>query len=270
MKCNLQSVKLFLVLALSCTGLVVSETLSFGRELGDGSHSKTIVAQTPRFEQPPVPPGPPPGGRVRGGATRGNGTTCAAAKPDLTALVPFTEEPNDVVNVWSQTTLERPTWFFYMPYTKDMAHAVEFVLQDGDSNEVYKKAIALKDRPGIIGVSLPSTAPALELNKEYRWFFSVNCDEQKNAPWTYVEGVIKRVDLNQSTLKDLENANPLQRYTIYAQKGIWHEALAILAQLHQQNPQDTTLQAQWQNLLSSIRLDDVAKEPLLSIEGSRE
>ncbi len=61
MKCNLQSVKLFLVLALSCTGLVVSETLSFGRELGDGSHSKTIVAQTPRFEQPPVPPGPPPG-----------------------------------------------------------------------------------------------------------------------------------------------------------------------------------------------------------------
>ncbi|MFN6561477.1 MAG: DUF928 domain-containing protein [Nostoc sp. ChiSLP01] len=263
MKCNLQPIKLFLVLALSCTSLLASETSSVGRGIGDRSNSKIIVAQTPPFEQPPVPPGPPPGGRVRGGATRGNGTTCPAAKPDLTALVPFTEEADDVVNVWSQTTLERPSWFFYMPYTKDVAYAVEFVVQDADSNPVYKKAIALIDKPGVISVSLPSTAPALELNKQYRWFFSVNCDKQKNAPWTYVEGVIKRVDLGQSTLKELENADPLQRYTIYAQKGIWHEALAILAQLRQKNSQDTALQAQWQNLLASIRLDDVAKEPLL-------
>ncbi|MDZ8082920.1 MAG: DUF928 domain-containing protein [Nostoc sp. DcaGUA01] len=264
MKCNLQPIKLFLVLALGCTNLLVSETSSLGRELGDRSNSKMILAQTPPFEQPPVPPGRTPGGRVRGGATRGDPDfVCPAATPDLTALVPFTEEADGVVNVWSQTTLERPSWFFYVPYTKDVANVVEFVLQDGDSNQVYKEAIAIPDKPGVIRVSLPSTAPALALNKEYRWFFSINCDKGKNAPWTYVEGVIERVGLNQSTLKELENADPLKRYTIYAQKGLWYEAIAILAQLRQKNSKDAALQAQWQNLLASIRLDDVAKKPLL-------
>ncbi|MFN6516889.1 MAG: DUF928 domain-containing protein [Nostoc sp. CreGUA01] len=264
MKCNLEPIKLFLVLALSCTSLLVSETSSVGGELGDRSNHKTILAQTPRFEQPPVPPGRTPGGRVRGGATRGDGNACPTAKPNLTALVPFTEEADEVVNVWAQTTLERPSWFFYMPYTKDVGNVVEFVLQDKDSNQVYKKAIALPDKPGVVRVSLPSTAPALELNKEYRWFFSVNCDKQKNAPWTYVEGVIERVDLSQSLIKELETAEPLQRYTIYAQKGLWYEALGILAQLREKNSEDPTLQAEWENLLASIRLDDVAKKPLLS------
>ncbi|WP_392535734.1 DUF928 domain-containing protein [Nostoc sp. C117] len=255
--------KLFLVLTFSCTGLVVSQTLTFGHSLGDrlASHNpKTIVAQTPRFEQPPIPPGPPPGGRVRGGATRGG--ACLPAK-ELTALTPFNEEADGVINVWAQTTLERPSWFFYVPCTKDQVDLVEFVLQDEDSNEIFKQTIALPDKPGVMRVSLPSTAPALALNKRYRWFFKINYDPQKNSPWTYVEGVIQRVNLSQATVKELETAEPLKRCAIYSQNGIWYEAIATLAQLRQKNPQDTGLQAQWENLVASIRLDDVAKEPLL-------
>ncbi|MBD2514765.1 DUF928 domain-containing protein [Nostoc sp. FACHB-973] len=262
MKFNLQPIKLFLVLGLSCTSLLLSQNSSLGRGLGDRSNSKMIVAQTPPFEQPPVPPGRAPGGRVRGGATRGD-FACPTAKPDLTALMPFTEEADGVVNVWAKTTLERPSWFFYVPYTKDVGNAVEFVLQDEDSNEIFKQPIALPDKPGVIRVSLPSTGPALTLNKQYRWFFSINCDKRKNAPWTFVEGVIQRVDLSQSTVKELETTEPLKRYAIYAQNGIWYEALATLAQLRQKNPKDTAVEAQWQNLLASIRLDDVAKKPLL-------
>jgi Domain of Unknown Function (DUF928) len=264
MKSNSQPIKLFFVLAFSCTSLLVSQSSSFGRALSDrlASHNaKTIVAQTPRFQQPPIPPGTAPGGRVRGGATRGG--VCPPAKADLTALTPFSEETDGVINVWAQTTLERPSWFFYMPYTKDKADAVEFVLQDEKSNEIFKQAIAIPDKPGVMRVSLPSTAPALAVNKQYRWFFSINCDRQKNSPWTYVEGVIQRVNLSEATVKELETAEPLKRYAIYAQNGIWYEALATLAQLRQKNPKDAALQTQWQNLLTSIRLDDVAKEPLL-------
>ncbi|MDF5706410.1 MAG: DUF928 domain-containing protein [Nostoc sp. S4] len=268
MKFNLQPIKLFLLLVLSCTSLLISQTSTVGRGLGDRPNSKMIVAQTPRFEQPPVPPGRTPGGRVRGGATRGN--VCPLTKPDqpdLTALVPFSEK-DGVTNVWAQTTLERPSWFFYVPYTKDVVDAVEFVVQENsdskDSKEIYHgKSIVLPDKPGVIRISLPSDAPALALNKEYRWFFSINCDKEKNTPWTYVEGVIQRVDLNQSIAKELETAELLKRYTIYVQNGIWYEALATLAQLRQKNPKDTALQAQWQNLVTSINLADVAKEPLV-------
>ncbi|MEH1936618.1 MAG: DUF928 domain-containing protein [Nostoc sp.] len=274
MKSNSQPIKLFLVVAFSCTSLLVSlipvlAKPTLGSSLSDAygglrlrSHPKTTLAQATIFNQPTLPPGPPPGGRVRGGAKRGPG--CELTKLDLTALVPFTQEANSVINVWGQTTEERPSWFFYVPYTKDYPYAVEFVLQDQDSNEIYQKAIALPDKPGVIRVSLPSTAPALAVDKQYHWFFTINCDKEENSPPTFVQGVIQRVELNPATVKELQTTEPLKRYAIYAQNGIWYEALTILAQLRQKNPQDAALQAEWRNLLSSIRLDDIAAEPILS------
>ncbi|MEH1845786.1 MAG: DUF928 domain-containing protein [Nostoc sp.] len=295
MKSNSQPRKLFLVLAFSYTSLLVSVTPVVAKPIGSSlsdaygglrlrSDAKTTLAQITTFNQPTIPPGPPagdrlrgggkrafnppslpsgppPGGRVRGGAKRG--PTCPLTKPDLTALVPFTEQANSVINVWGQTTVERPSWFFYVPYTKDLPYEVEFVLQDQDFNEIYQKAIALPDKPGVISVSLPTTAPALALDKEYRWFFTINCDKQKDSPPTFVEGVIKRVELNPAALKELQTAEPLKRYAIYAQNGIWYEALTTLAQLRQKNPKDAALQAEWRNLLSSISLDDIAAESIL-------
>ncbi|MEH1795962.1 DUF928 domain-containing protein [Nostoc sp.] len=269
MKSNSQPIKLFILVVFSCTSLLVSLTPvvakpTLGSSPSDRSDAKTILAQATTFNQPVLPPGPPPGGRVRGGAKRGELAGCPLTKHDLTALVSFTKEANSVINVWGKTTVEHPSWFFYVPYTKDLPYAVEFVLQDRDSNEIYKKAIALPEKPGIISVSLPTTAPALEINKQYRWFFTINCDQEKNSPPTYVEGVITRVELNPAIVKELQTTELQKRYAIYAQNGIWYDALTTLAQLRQKNPKDTALQTEWQNLLGSTHLDDIAAEPIFS------
>ncbi|QLE58455.1 DUF928 domain-containing protein [Nostoc sp. TCL26-01] len=212
-------------------------------------------------EPPPTPSGEsPPGGRVRGGAKRG---TCPSVKTELTALVPFTQNTPTVTNVFGMTTQAHPTFLFYVPYAKNTTYPAEFVLQDQESNSVYEKAIALPEQPGIISISLPTTIPPLALNKQYRWFFSVYCDQQKQSPPIYVEGVIKRVNLNQATIQQLQTASPLQQSAIYMKNGIWFEALNILAQLRRKNPLDTAAQEQWQNLLTSIKLEDIAAEQLL-------
>ncbi|MDZ7951676.1 DUF928 domain-containing protein [Nostoc sp. DedQUE09] len=263
MNSNSQPIKLFLIVAFSCTSLLANLTPVLAKPTPNRSNAKTILAQAKTFNQPPIPSGSPPGGRVRGGAKRGELAACPLTKIDLTALVPFTQEANSVINVWGQTTIEHPSWFFYVPYTKDSPYTVEFVLQDGEANEVYKKAIALSDKPGVIRVSLPSNASGLAVDKQYRWFFTINCDKQKNSPPSFVEGVIKRVNLSQPISKEIETAEPIKRYAIYAQNGIWYEALTTLAELRQKNPQDTALKAEWRNLLGSIRLDDVAGEPIL-------
>ncbi|MEH1853940.1 MAG: DUF928 domain-containing protein [Nostoc sp.] len=267
MNSNAQPIKLFLVVTFSCTNLLVSLTPVLAKPIPNRPQTKTTLAQATTFNQPPIPPGPPPGGRVRGGAKRSGPDGCKITKLDLTALVPFTQEADSVINVWGQTTVEHPSWFFYVPYTKDLPYAVEFVLQEDpdskDSKEIYRKAIALPDKPGVIRVSLPTNTPALAVDKQYRWFFTINCDKEKNSPPTYVEGVIKRVNLSAATVKELETTEPRKRYAIYAQKGIWYEALTTLAELRQKKPQDAALQAEWLNLLGSIHLDDVSGEPIL-------
>ncbi|AUB40099.1 LysM repeat [Nostoc flagelliforme CCNUN1] len=281
MKSYSQLIKVFLVVAFSCTSLLVSLTPVLAKPtLGSSSSdaygglrlrsgAKTNLPQGTIFNQPPLPPGSPPGGRLRGGARRGG--ECQVSKLDLTALVHSTEGANSVINVWGQTTVERPSWFFYVPYSKDLPYEVEFVLKEdqdsnesNESNEIYHKAIALPEKPGIIRVSLPTTAPPLALDKQYRWFFVINCDKEKKYPPTFVEGVIQRVELNPAAVKELQTTELLRRYTIYAQNGIWYDALTTLAQLRQKNPKDAALQAEWRNLLSSIGLDHIAAEPIVS------
>lgn len=151
-----------------------------------------------------------------------------------------------------------------MPYAKDSAYPTEFVLQDQDTNIIYQKAIALPDKPGIISVSLPADAVGLAVDKQYRWFFTVECDQQKPAPPIYVEGVVQRVQLKPETTKQLETASPLQQVAIYAENGIWFEAANTLFQMLQKNPQDPAMQERWRKLLTSISLDDVVAKPMIS------
>ncbi|WP_066384227.1 MULTISPECIES: DUF928 domain-containing protein [unclassified Anabaena] len=252
--------KLLLSLALSCTSLLASQTWVLAKPAL--SNSTVTHTQKVSFTPPPAPTSePPPGGRVRGGAKRGS---CPLVKPELTALVPFTQDAPTITNVWGLTTQEHPTLMFYLPYFGNVNYPTEFVLQDQESNSIYQTAIALPAKPGVISVSLPTNISPLAINQRYRWFLTVYCDPEKQSPPIYVEGVIKRVTLNPTTIQKLKTATPLQQVAIYIQNGVWHEAAVTLAQLRQQNPQDTTIQEQWQNLLTSIGLSDIANAPLLS------
>lgn len=214
------------------------------------------------FSQPALPSSEGrPGGRVRGGAKRG---PCQLVETQLTALVPFTQTAPTETDVWGFTTQANPTFLFYVPYSKDAGYPMEFVLQDQDANIIYEKAIALPDKPGIISVSLPTDAPALAVDKQYRWFLTVECEQQNSSPPIYVEGVIQRVQLKPEITQKLETVSPSEKFDIYAANGIWFDAAEILFQLRQKNPQNTAIENKWRNLLTSISLDDIVTKPVVS------
>jgi hypothetical protein len=221
----------------------------------------TIRAKVARFVPPPTPPGPAPGGRVRGGARRTECFGSTTGKTPLTALVPATQQGN-VVNVWALTTSDRPTLWFYVPYTQSSGGMADFVLQDEDANPIYETNVNLPQQPGVIGVSTKN-APALQVGKRYRWFLNIYCDQKKESFAFYVEGVIQRTNLNATINQKLQTASLSQQVGIYAENSIWHEAITILAQLRQKNPTDASLQAEWQNLLEGINLGDVAGKAIV-------
>jgi hypothetical protein len=211
--------------------------------------------------KPPGNLGKPP---TTGGGTRGNlkcaqDTELREPKPPLTPLMPLLA-PN--VGSLGLTVSEHPEFFVYVPQTS--ATEAEFVLMDEENNDVYQTNLPLSGEPGIVSVSLPEDRPPLEVGKNYRWFFSVICDPQDQGQSLVVGGWTQRQELEADLAAQLERRTRAgDRSFIYAQNGIWHDALSILAQEIRNSNGNTLAIVQWKLLLESAGLDTVTEVPLL-------
>ncbi|MBE9017238.1 hypothetical protein C7Y66_04055 [Chroococcidiopsis sp. CCALA 051] len=233
------------------------------------NHTHQQVSAQPRYTPPPFPTSGTPTGRTRGAAGRGG--DCGFKLP-LTALAPAVEKTvgtGKATYVWGQTIAEYPTFWFYIPAANPSLRSVEFVLQDDRDNDVYRSAVELPAKPGIIGVRLPSTQPPLKLNQNYHWFLkteiAASCDRQDStiAIKDSVEGWVQRVSPTATMRSQLKTATPEQRLDLYAQQGLWYDAIATIAEQRLQQPENAVLKANWHGLLQSANLSDMTSQPLL-------
>lgn len=156
-------------------------------------------------------------------------------------------------------------WLFYVP--KNTAKVLEFVLQDSSGDLLYQATFRTNGQAGVITINLPtnSSLPSLEVGKEYIWSFSIVCDQELEANPT-VEGTIKRLQPNQQLITQLAASEGRERVVYFAKNGYWQDALVTLAQLRQQNPTDSSLKADWEQLLKAVGLEAIASEPLINNE----
>jgi hypothetical protein len=187
------------------------------------------------------------------------GSTCEdRGNRKLTALVPESQI--------GRTVSEYPVFFFYLPQTD--AELAEFILQDENGNLIYKQDLTIKNLSGVIGVSISANTnvPPLEVGKKYTWLLSLVCDPEDRSGDKVERGVVRRVELSADILRELDAADPRQKTVIYAENGIWQDALGTLAAARRANPNDPDLAADWKSLLDSVTLGAIAKEPILAIE----
>lgn len=194
----------------------------------------------------------------------------------LTALLPPTS--------LALTTTDHPTFFLYVPHAtakiinkKDNpgcnktaensnvreSFEVEFELVNEQEEKLYQTAFTIVGTPGIISFTLPQSAPPLELNKYYKWYFEVICDSEDRSGDSVVSGWTRRVEVNPSLAKDLTKAAAIDRPAIYAQSGLWHETIASLAELRKSNPNNLLLVTAWVELLKSVGLEKISQEPFV-------
>ena len=220
------------------------------------------VSAGPRFIQPTedidLRNSQPPG--VQSGGPRVVRGKCGdLPQASFTALVPE--------NKRGRTVSDYPTFFFYLPQPN--AELAEFILEDENGNLIYGQALTIKNLSGVIGVSIPANTnvPPLELGKKYTWVFSLVCNPEDRSGDKVEKGTVRRVELSADILGELENADPRRKTVIYAENGIWQDALGTLAAARRANPKDTDLAADWESLLDSVRLREIAKEPIVESEA---
>lgn len=199
----------------------------------------------------PIKVGAP--GNLEGGATRGDG--CSVGRKPLTAVMP-------VDNV-GLTLAEYPTFFVYVPQTS--AKAVEFVLLDEKYADVYTTTFTPIGTPGIVSIRLPADGKVLPLaiGKGYRWFFSMICDADDRSEDLVINGGIQRIEPPQQLVSSLQKAAVGERPTIYAEAGIWYDTIITLADLRRSSPNDLNLALDWTQLLESVGLNQISREPLV-------
>ncbi|MEG4069325.1 DUF928 domain-containing protein [Microcoleus sp. Pol11C2] len=193
-------------------------------------------------------------GRREGGGTRG--LECPTA---TTALIPQ--------STMGQTISAKPTFFYYLPVALDKT--VQFELADQRDKTLYKKSFRMvTSRAGVVSVSLASddNSPALEVGKNYQWYFTIKCNPKNTTDDVLVSGWINRTAVAPSVKTELDRSSELTKLSIFAQQSLWYEYLATLAQLRIESPSDASLAIKWSAVLNSVELGKIAQEPLVASE----
>jgi hypothetical protein len=209
------------------------------------------IAQT---SNPPIDIGLP--GRREGGGTRGcwRSDSTISSTDRLTALVPAQN--------FGYTSTNYPTFFVYVPqFYAENAVAAEFILSDEDDNELYKATFQTARTSGIISLSLPANAnlPPLEVGKNYHWSFALICEMSDRSADVVVDSWIQRIEPSTTLQAELQQTSLEQRPSIYAQQGIWYDAISSLATLRSQTGGPVPA-SQWVNLLNSVGLVHITRE----------
>lgn len=196
---------------------------------------------------PPAPSDPPPGGERTPGGALGEDPVCPATPQDLTAITPET--------VYGKTLSERPTLWFYIPYTSADVEKGEFtVLTADDTERVYRATFTLPDQPGLVSLTLPEAAMVnLEEGQRYHWYLKVFCASDTTEKTNInINGWIDRLVATSERRQQIIEGSP----------EIWYDAVHHVAK-HLQTAPCETMGQMWNELLDSVELEQFVEAPIL-------
>jgi Domain of Unknown Function (DUF928) len=242
-----------ILIASACSCLAVSTVaLPFSLSL----FTPTAQAQSRRVRY--VPPSNLDAPKVSStGSTR---SSCTPGKDCLIALSPDLKPDESPV---PQTISERPTIYFLSP---KYSGPVKFVISEvlplkpnagiASTKKIYDKTFIVNNDAGIIALKIPNDAPIFEIGKTYIWKFTVN--PRNIYGGEIVSGYLRRVLPTKKLVTQLQTVSqPVERAALFAQEGIWFEAVEALAEAQLRVPTSIEVTDEWTALLKSANLDRV-------------
>ena len=240
--------------------------------LGNPGLSKTTY-------EPPKRPAPQ---RTSSGIVR-SPVACADPNQEIKHIVPFIPdylpipEPGEEnrKTYYDLTISEYPTLWVYLP--KSDAQMGELVLRIFTEDEqgqkidksVLRRQFPLPNQAGVVSLDLADAGIApLAPNTFYWYSISILCDPLDQSENGKTEkAFLERVTPSTAFAQQIFNALPTALPRLYPQGdnngGFWYDTISSLIDLRQLQPNDPDLETQWQELLESVRLIELAEQPLL-------
>ena len=190
---------------------------------------------------------PPPAGapsvRVTGGS-RGSGDT--AITLDVLA-------PDDI----GVTTREQPSLFWFQSKPADAKFELT-LLQENKVNPLVQVTVERSTKAGIQRMKLSDHGVKLVPGVEYQWVVALVSDPDNRSSDLVASGVIKRVEPTAELKEKIATATPASLPNVYAEAGIWYDALSVLTDQIEANPENKTLRQTRADLLRQVGLKAAA------------
>lgn len=185
-----------------------------------------------------------PASRI-GGGTRG----LAPAAPALAVLAP--DHTGHTINA-------QPTLYWFL--SKPAPVQIEVTLLDeAGVKPVVEKVLKADMQAGIQALSLKDLGITLKPNEEYRWHVAMVYNAKQRSSDVTSSGTVKLVP-QPAALASRLNQSESRRHAVYAEEGLWYDAVDALMQRINAAPGDTRLRDELDALLKQVGLRPVAHQ----------
>ena len=151
------------------------------------------------------------------------------------------------------TVKSEPTLFWYL--SKPIAVPVEFALVDTRKiPPVVEKALPAPTRSGVQRIALKDLGQSLEPGVEYYWSISLVLDADSRSQDVMARGTIERIPFDEALMLDLVRPCTRDIVYLYAERGVWYDAIGCVMDLLDPSPNDEGLQRLLFSLLNQGRL----------------
>ncbi len=140
---------------------------------------------------------------------------------------------------------------------------LQFTLLDEDGIEpVVEAFIETPNDGGIHRIRLSDFDVELQAGTEYEWSVSIVVDPDERAKDVVATGWIKCVERSDDLKSRLASEGATGAIRVYADQGLWYDALTALGDRIEQSPGDPELTEMRESLLRQVGLQDVTARVL--------
>jgi len=182
--------------------------------------------------------------RVTGGS-RGSGD--AAITLDVLA-------PDEI----GETTQEQPSLFWFQSKPAQAKFELT-LLQENKVKPLVQVSIERSSKAGIQRLKLSDHGAKLAPGVEYQWVVALVTDADNRSKDLVASGVIKRIEAPADLKEKVSKTAPNSLAAVYAEAGIWYDALSVLSDQIDAHPDDKGLRQTRADLLRQVGLKAAAQ-----------
>jgi hypothetical protein len=186
-----------------------------------------------------------PAGRV-GGGTRG-----ATERESFSLLV---LAPDHV----GYTTQDQPCLYWFI--SKPTSYAVELTVAERKAvSPLMEKVLKGPEKAGIQSICLADHGIRLKKNVQYKWFVTLVTDADHRSKDILAGGMIELLEPSPSLAGKLKDADKGRATYIYADEGLWYDALWSITRMIDASPGNVDLRLERAALLKQVGLLEPAE-----------